>query len=281
MRKGQHCSEATKKKMSDAAGKGEKNHMFGKHLPPETRLKISNANKGKPLSKEHCKRISEAAKRRGNGLRGKHHTLESRRKRSAASKGEKNHNFGKKCPESVKTKMSKLWKGKPRTETDRAKIIEAHVGGFWYGSVKSDTKKRYCELWNPNLWERIDAYQNYKSILSGKTKVDNKDRALSRHHVYWQEKACCEWDEDAEGYYAMIDIGTRKKPEMYKHYVGRDPNKFVLLTRSEHGMVGKNKLKWIKIFEDLIEKQGGKCYYTKEEWNKKQNELRKDNKNYY
>lgn len=166
--------------------------------------------------------------------------------------------FGKHHTPQTRKKMSDTRNGE--------KTIEERIGGFWYGNVKYGKRKRYCELWNRDLWERIDAYQNYKSILSDKTKTDNNNRALSRHHVYWQEKACCVWDEDSQGYYAIINIGTAKKPTLYKYYVGEDPNKFVLLTRSEHGMVAKDKLKWIKIFEDLIKKQGNKCYYTKEEF---------------
>jgi len=40
---------------------------------------------------------------------------------------------------------------------------------------------------------------------------------------------------------------------MYKYYIRGDPNKFVLLTHQEHGMISKNKLEWIKFFEDKIE----------------------------
>jgi len=150
---------------------------------------------------------------------------------------------------------------------------ETMIGGFWYGSVVDVERKKYCECWNSDLWERIDEAQGYKSIISDKTREDNGGRALSRHHVYWQEKACCVWDEDVKGYYAMINIGTNGKPEMYKYYINGSPNKFVLLTREEHGMVagnkklGTSKLTWIKVLEDLIEtKLGGKCYYTKEEY---------------
>ena len=96
----------------------------------------------------------------------------------------------------------------------KLKQKEAHVGGFCIQNITYDERKKYCELWNPNLWQRIDACQGNRSIISGKTKEENGGRALSRHHVYWQEKACCVWDEDAHGYYAMIDIGTKSKPEM-------------------------------------------------------------------
>jgi hypothetical protein len=142
---------------------------------------------------------------------------------------------------------------------------EGKIGGFWYGAVQYYEKPKYCELWNRDLWNRIDAFWDYKSTLSELTKEDNGNRALSRHHVYWQPKACCEWDEDKQGYFAWINIGTNWKPNWFKHYVNGDPNKFVLLTSKEHGMISKDKLKWIRIFEDIIEQHGGKSYLTKEE----------------
>lgn len=150
------------------------------------------------------------------------------------------------------------------------KIVESKLGGFWYGNVRYPDPPKYCELWCPDLWHRIDEAQNYQSILSGKTKADNLDRhgktrALSRHHIYYQKKACCEWDEDINGYYAWIDIGTRKKPNKVKYYIPGDPNRFVLLTAQEHRMISKDKTGWIKILEELIEtKLGGVCYLPKD-----------------
>ncbi len=154
--------------------------------------------------------------------------------------------------------------------------------GFWYGNISLIThnnggyKKYYCELWNPDLWNRIDAAYDYKSILSGKTRFENyKQEHLSRHHLYWQEKACCEWDEDAQGYYAWINNGSKKNPDWIKYYIKGDPNKFVLLTRDEHGKVrgemgtDKDKIYYIKLMEGLIEEraeQGKKCYLTPEEY---------------
>jgi len=143
-------------------------------------------------------------------------------------------------------------------------LQEAAVGGFCIQNITYHDPPRYCEFWCSDLWHRIDAAQNYQSILSGKTKEDNGGRALSRHHVYWQPKACCEWDEDIGGYYAWIEAGTKKHPNKVKYYIKGDPNKFVLLTMSEHKMIAKNKFKWIGIFEELIEtKLDGVCYLPK------------------
>jgi hypothetical protein len=144
--------------------------------------------------------------------------------------------------------------------------VEFWAGGFCYCNVTYNDPPIYCEAWNRNLWQRIDVAQNFQSILSGKTKEHNKGKSLSRHHVYWQPKACCEWDEDEQGYYAWINLGNKKNPNWYKHYIEGDPNKFVLLTASEHQMIRKDKLKWIKIFEGLIKtKLNGVCYLTKDE----------------
>ena len=126
------------------------------------------------------------------------------------------------------------------------------------------------------MWNRIDAAYDYKSILSGKTRFENyKCEVLTHHHLYWQEMACCEWDEDKDGYYAWINNGTCANPEWVKYYIKGDPNKFVLLTRDEHGKVrgskksGKDKIWWIMHMEDLVEqraKEGKKCYLTPEEY---------------
>jgi hypothetical protein len=150
---------------------------------------------------------------------------------------------------------------------------DGQVGGLWYGVVKYPSRTVYCELWNKDLWKRIDAFWDYKSSLSGLTKEDNKDKngkciALSRHHVYWQPKACCDYDNDKEQYIARINVGTAMKPNFINHYIkDNNPNKFVLLTSKEHGMISKDKLKWIKEFERIIEERGGKSYLTREKIN--------------
>lgn len=159
-------------------------------------------------------------------------------------------------------------------------LVGRNGQGFWYGHpilCPENREKEYCELWCAELWRRIDAAWNYKSAFSGKTRWDTpKGHQLDRHHVYWQEKSCCVWDEDAQGYYAMIDLNHNKnRPNWYKHYIKGDPNKFVLLTAEEHGIIqgskksGKDMLYWVKYFEDLIEKresEGKPCYLSKEDY---------------
>lgn len=213
------------------------------------------------------------------GIRRSYQDPERRRKvKEAAQKRAQDPEWQRKQKAAFQTRDTSFFKdpvykenhkrGLQRRAKDPAwqiRLKEIHIGGFWYGNVTYKDPK-YCELWCPNLWHRIDEAQHYQSILSGETKIDNGGRALSRHHIYWQSKACCKWDEDVGGYYAMINIGTRGKSNLHKYYIPGDPNRFVLLTMREHGMVARDKLKWIKIFEELIEtKLGGICYLPKVE----------------
>jgi len=65
----------------------------------------------------------------------------------------------------------------------------------------------------------------------------------------------------------MINLGTRHKPNLVRHNIKGDPNKFVVLTHQEHAKTNYNRLEWIRVFEDMIEeKYEGKCYFTKEEY---------------
>lgn len=155
-------------------------------------------------------------------------------------------------------------------------LIASNGEGIWYGNralrnANNNNRIYYCELWNDDLKRRIDAAYDYKSILSGKTRFDNNGRSLTHHHVYWQEKACCIWDEDTNGYYAWI----LNNGERVKYYIDGDPNKFVLLTDKEHGEVrgkkgtGKDRIYWIKLLENLVNeraKEGKKCYLSHEEY---------------
>lgn len=253
-------------------------YVYANMSPPKDPIKYKDylvkqsiSHKGQPSRFKGKHHTREAREKNASSHRGKLASVETRQKMSAARTGKKNHNYGKHQSRETREKNSIAHRGEnhpqygvPRPYNVRMKIVEGHVGGFWYGNVRYSNPPKYCELWCPDLWNRIDEAQNYQSILSGKTKFDNGGRVLSRHHVYYQKKACCEWDEDANGYYAWVDVGTLNISHRVKYYIPGDPNKFVLLTSQEHGMVKKNKLKWIKIFEDLIEtKLNGICYLPK------------------
>jgi hypothetical protein len=247
---GRKLTEESRHKISvSMKGKnaGERNFFYGKHHTEESRKKISESQKRRaPISEETLLRMSVAQ-------RGKIKTEEHRRKIGDSKKG-------KPRSEETREKLRILNTGKTSSEETRIKLSENGLGGHWYGNVRYPEGKQYCELWDAFLRMRIREYWGNKSVISKKTREENgkRKRQLSCHHVYYQEKACCIWDEDVGGYYAWIDG--------QKHYIDGDPNKFVLLTAGENTMVNTNKLEWVKYFEDLIKKHGGKCYYTKEEW---------------
>ena len=101
--KGWNPSEETRKKMSEThkgenhpmyGVRGEDNPLYGKHRPQEVKDKISKAHKGKILSDETKKKISENNAR---FMLGKHHTEETRKKMSESKKGENNPMFGKRA----------------------------------------------------------------------------------------------------------------------------------------------------------------------------------------
>lgn len=242
--KGKSRTEETCKKISDS--------KRGTVPSKETREKLSVAGMGRKVSEETKQKLRVANSGKNNGMFGKHHTEKQKMHLSKIFSG-------RIVSEETKRKQSVASQGHIVSEETKIKIVENRCGGFWYGNVRYG-KKIYCELWDENLRMRIREYWGNKSVISKVTKEENGKRKqqLTCHHVYYQEKACCVWDEDVEGYYAMID-GE-------KHYIDGDPNKFVTLTASENGKVNTNKLEWIKYFEDLIKKQGEKCYYTKEEW---------------
>ncbi len=225
---------------------GEKNHRFGKHQSDISKLKNSESNKktaSDPIYRQqNSKRITELHKNPNY-----------------------HNNYLKKRSENT------AWRNK-LIERNKTTQIERLIGGFWYGNVSyPDTRNNYCEKFNKEFKMRCRLNDGNKSVLSGKTKSENivngHPRELTVHHVYYQKKACCEWDEDVQGYYVMLNIGTKRKKTIIRYDIKGDPNKFVTLTHAENTMANHNKLKWIKIFEDIIESRGGKCYLTKDELN--------------
>lgn len=89
MNKGEHHSEESKKKMSEA-DKGKKSPMKGKHHSEEARQKMSEAHKGKKriFSEEHKRNMSKVRKGKNYpGFKGKRHSVETLRKMSQAHKG--------------------------------------------------------------------------------------------------------------------------------------------------------------------------------------------------
>ena len=105
-------------------------HMKGKTLSEETKRKLSEARKGKKRSEEAKKKISES-------MKGKLFSEEAKRNMSEAHKG-------KKLSEETKRKMSEAMKGKklaPFSEETKRKMSEAKKGKHW---KLVDGKRVYC-----------------------------------------------------------------------------------------------------------------------------------------
>lgn len=67
---------------------------------------IGEGLRGRHLSDEHKRKISEAQSGEKGYFWGKHHTIDTKKKISAAQIGEKHHNFGKITPQEIKNKIS-------------------------------------------------------------------------------------------------------------------------------------------------------------------------------
>ena len=93
-------STETRERLSEA-GKG-------KTVSKETRQKISDTLKGQPFSVERRKNISESQRGEKHRLYGKHHSEDTKRKISEAQKGQKR----KPLSEEHKRKLSELQKGR-------------------------------------------------------------------------------------------------------------------------------------------------------------------------
>lgn len=126
-------------------------HNKGRHLSEDTKKKISDAHKGLRHSEESRKKMSESRKGKnnpmygGNGsFLGKHHSEESKRKMSESHKG---INKGKKMSLESRRKMSEAKKcnvnKKGKTNSVFGSAFKEH-----YGITLSDDIKLYKKEYN-------------------------------------------------------------------------------------------------------------------------------------
>lgn len=152
-----HTEEANKK-ISDKAKErysDKSNHpMYGKHCSEETRRKISDANTGRNLTEEHKKKISEGVRlamtdevkekisqaAKGNThVRGKHWKCKPRTKPA--------WNKGKKMSEEQKEKLRK-----PKSDEHKRNIGLSRIGLHWFNDGQSNRLFRDGE--EPVGWVR-------------------------------------------------------------------------------------------------------------------------------
>jgi len=212
-------SEEEKQKNRDA-------HL-GKKMPPRSEehcQHISDGLKGKPKSEEHKQKLSNIAKNRS----------ESHRNRIsiAAKERLKDPDFYKRHCESRRFRY-------PSYET-RSKMVEAHIGGFTIQNIRYYEDTKYCDLWNPNLRNRVRAY--WRSIIGDTCflcGIERDDREFSVHHVHYDKQTCCN--------------GT--------------PHDMVPLCARCSSKVNFKREDWEKaIVEKLYQlSPDGKCFFTREE----------------
>jgi len=90
----------------------------------ETKRKISKANKGRKLSEETRKRMSESQRGNKNFLDHKH-SLETKLKISDANKGKNSHRKGIKLTKEIRKRMSKAQKGRIFSKEHKKKLSES------------------------------------------------------------------------------------------------------------------------------------------------------------
>ncbi|MDD5358344.1 MAG: NUMOD3 domain-containing DNA-binding protein [Candidatus Nanoarchaeia archaeon] len=174
-RKGSHCSEETKKKISIS--------QTGKKLSPETREKMSKSRLNKrhtedskqkmrkPKSEEAKKNITAGIRKwheenpgfnsgENHPFYGKHHSEETKQKISEKLKliytdKEKVPMYGKHHSEETKIKLSIASKGRKLSDKTKELIGKASIGRY-----QSDEKKEKCRLAALAQWERNKALGN-------------------------------------------------------------------------------------------------------------------------
>lgn len=164
------------------------------------------------------------------------HTDESKAKISAAAKNRS---------DVTRARISVAAKNRPPiSDETRTRMSVARRGKYcgekhpqWQGGISAGP---YCVLFSPEFKERTRDFFGRVCVECGKSEEENNGRKLDVHHVNFDKSSCCS------------DV----KPL------------FVVLCRSCHMKTNFNREYWEQHFTDIInEKYGGKCYYTKEEYN--------------
>ena len=144
----------------------KKNHWIGKHHTKETKIKMSEARKGKKLPKETKKKMSLARK-------GFKMSDESKKKIGKSKKG------------------NTYWKGKKHTKETK-KILSAIKQGIsleeWNGFSSIEP---YPVDWTKTLKRSIRERDKYSCKLCGKPQ---EDRAFDVHHIDYNKKNCNEYN---------------------------------------------------------------------------------------
>ncbi len=108
-----------------------------------------------------------------------------------------------------------------------------HANG-WKGGISFEP---YCILFNKEFKKRVRAFWGNKCPVCGKIEEES-GKAHCVHHVGYDKEVCCNDNERL----------------------------FVSLCPSCHCKTNHNREEWEEYFTHMISIHGGKCYYTKEEY---------------
>lgn len=101
-------------------------------------------NKGKHLSAETRKKMSEALKGKKCYIFGKHLSEETRKKISESQNGENNYWFGKHHSAETRKKMSESKKGKPKSAETRKMMSESKKGSYFFNNGVKSIRAKEC-----------------------------------------------------------------------------------------------------------------------------------------
>lgn len=130
---------------------GENNPMYGKNHKSETKMKISESQKGKKLSEKTKQKMSENhlnVNGENNPMYGKKHKEESKQKMSNANKGENHPQIKKIAQYDKQMNLIKIW--------SYAKQIEDELG------IYSTSVTRCCKFWELNC-DKNEWFKTHKN----------------------------------------------------------------------------------------------------------------------
>ena len=217
-------------------GEGVSGANKGKHLSEEHKKKLSESHKGKNnpfygkhLSEEHKKKIGESNKGKLAGKNhpfyGKHLSEEHKKKMSKSLKGKNNPMYGKHHSEESKQKMSESSKGIQLSEETKLKISEAMKGknNPFYGKHHSEESKQkmseshkgkeLSEEHKKNISKNNSRKQKVICITTGK--VFNTINAASNYYKCSSISHCCRGIYKSSG---KLSDGTPLKWKYVKDY---------------------------------------------------------------
>ena len=278
-RYGKHCSEITRKKISEAALNRSKDPVFIEKLCKAAKIRNTRPEWIRKQREVHVElyKDPEYVKRQSESHKGIIPSIETRKRMSKAML---KRYSGRPVSETTRKKMSDSMKGIPKSRSTRIKLSATKQGCSleeWNGFKRFE---RYCEKFDNPLKERTRAFWGNQCVLCKKSPNDQKRKngtpiKLSVHHVFLEKKACCEsLIEELDVIRKRLPLGVARfgEPQFSEEEI-----KYIRMMvplcmgchvkmLEEHGEIPYEQTKYRKYFTELILSKGGKCYYTKEEF---------------